>query len=210
MTAQQYLEQTERAAKQLFEVLQYYQQILKDAARGPRFISSTLDDDERGKEFQRWHKQNKSKIQAAFKKQRKYFGQTISEGAICGSIIQIAFMGIRLLSKQKVLPDICKNILLKSNDPRVAFCIGREIKGVPAGLIIYAARNQYNHMDEKNNDVTRAVFDKIATYGTGGEYKDPAFDLENVVLENYSSNIVSLLDWKNHNTYLEDMKTMIL
>lgn len=209
MTAQQYLKQTERAAKQLFKALQYYQQILKGAL-GPSFISSTSDDNKREKELECWYKKNESKIQAALRKQRKYFGQTVSEGAICGSILQIAFMGIKSFSKQNVLADTCKGIL-KNNDPRVAFCVGSEIKGVPAGLIIYAARNQYNHMDEMlNNRVAQAVFDRIATHGTGGKYKDPAFDLDNTVLENYSNNMVSLLGWKNYNTYLEDMKKMIL
>lgn len=209
MTAQQYLKQTERAAKQLFKALQYYQQMLKGAL-GPSFISSTSDDNKREKELQRWYKKDESKIQAALRKQRKYFGQTVSEGAICGSILQIAFTGIKSFSKQNVLPDTCKGIL-RNNDARVAFCVGREIKGVPAGLIIYAARNQYNHMDEMlNNKVAQAVFDRIATHGTGGRYKDPAFDLHNAVLENYSNNMVSLLGWKNYNTYLEDMKKMIL
>lgn len=209
MTAQQYLKQTEQAAKQLFKALHYYHRMFKGAV-APAFISSTSDDDERGREFQRWHKKNRSKIQAALRKQRKYLGQTISQGAICGSILQIAFMGIKLFSKQRALPDICKGFL-RSNDARIAFCVGREVKGLPVGLIIYAARNQYNHMDENlNNKVAQAVFDAIATHGTGGKYKDPAFDLNNTVLENYSHNIVSLLGWKDYKAYLKDMKDMMM
>lgn len=166
MTAQEYLKQTERAAKQMFKALHYYQQLLQGSF-GPSFISSTPDDNERQTEFQRWYNKNERKIRAALKRQRTYFGQTISQGAICGSILQIAFMGIKLFSKQKVLPSGCKDFL-KKNDDRVAFCIGREVQGVPIGLIIYAARNQYNHMDEKlNNKVARAVFENIATHETG-------------------------------------------
>ncbi len=209
MIAQQYLKQTERAAKQLFKALQYYQQMLKGAF-DPCFISSASDDNKREKELQRWYKKNKSNIQAARRKQRRYFGQTVSKGAICGSILQIAFMGIKSFSKQSVLPDAGKGII-RNNDPRVAFCVGRQINGVPAGLIIYAARNQSNHMDEKlYNKAVSTVFDRIATYGTGGRYKNPAFDLNNAVLENYSNNMVSLLGWKNYDRYLEDMKKMIL
>lgn len=208
MTAQQYLKQTDQAAKQLFKALHYYHRMLKGAV-APAFISSTSDDDERGREFQCWHRKNKKRIQIALRKQRKYFGQTISQGAICGSILQIAFMGIKLFSKQETLPVICKGIL-KNSDAQVAFCVGREVKGLPIGLIIYAARIQYNHMDEDlNNKVAQAVFDVITTHGTGGKYRDPAFDLNNAVLENYSHNIVSLLGWKTYDAYLKDMKDMI-
>ena len=156
------------------------------------------------------NKRNKIKIRAAQIEQKKYLGQTISAGAICGSILQIAFMGIKLFSKRKILPESCKDFLSK-NDKRVIFCIGREVRGVPVGLIIYAARIQYNHMDEElNNPVAQAVFEKIATYETKGGCKDPAFDLANPVLKNYSQNIVSLLGWKNYKTYLREMKNMML
>ena len=209
MTAQEYLAQTEQAAKQLFNALQYYQRLLKGVL-GPSFVSNASDDKKREKEFQDWYEKNRDAIEAARRRQREYLGQTISEGAICGSILQIAFMGIKSFSKQKVLPDGCQG-LLKKDDYRVTFCVGREIRGVPIGLIIYAARNQYNHLDEKlNNNVAQAVFERIATHRTGGKYKDPAFDLDNAVLENYSHNIVNLLDWNNYDAYLNDIKKVIL
>ena len=39
--------------------------------------------------------------------------------------------------------------------------------------------------------------------------KDPAFDLENEVLINLSSNITSILEWKNYESYYADMHSLI-
>ena len=45
---------------------------------------------------------------------------------------------------------------------------------------------------------------------TEESFKDPAFDLENTVLINFSSNITALLGWRNYEAYYSDMKLLIV
>ena len=77
-------------------------------------------------------------------------------------------------------------------------------------MILYAARNQYNHMDEElKNKLAVFVFDTIAQYELDGKGKDPAFDLQNTVIDNYSHNILALLEWTNYDKYISDMGKII-
>lgn len=90
-----------------------------------------------------------------------------SKNVIAGSILQIAYMAIKLYSKNKI-----KNSFLSDNERyvnenkslykfredktfefNIKFCVGREIESMPIGLIIYAARNQFNHMDKRIMDL---------------------------------------------------------
>ena len=210
MNSQIYFEQTETAVKQLFTAREYYRDQLKGAIP-PTFVSGALDEAKRKKEFNDWQEKNKEIIETAFDKQKTYFGLTTSNATICGSIIQIAFMGIKSFSTSSKIPStFSKFIPAYKNDNRQIFCVGKEVRAVPAGMIIYAARNQYNHMDEGlSNALSIFVFDTLAEYQTGGKYKDPAFDLANPKLNNYSHNILSLLEWRDYETYLADMKAMI-
>lgn len=210
MNSQEYLNQTETAVQQLFTAKEYYTDQLKGAI-GPTFISGETDEEKRENEFRAWQEENKEKIATAIDNQTAYFGLTTSNATICGSILQIAFTGIKSFSINSDIPaTFNKFIPANKDDNRQIFCVGREIRNIPIGMIINAARNQYNHMDEGlSNKLSIFVFDTLAEYHTGGKYKDPSFDLENPILNNYSHNILALLEWNDYEAYLADMKKMI-
>lgn len=88
------------------------------------------------------------------------------------------------------------------------------MRTVPIGLVIYAGRNQYNHMDdEKLSALNTTIFNLLASSYEGAtehSSKEPAYDLENVVLINFSSNITALLEWKNYESYYADMHSLIV
>ena len=207
MTPGEHLKQTRHATEQLFKSLEFYYKQLEQL-QPVIFISSTVDDIASGKEFGEWRKQNEAAISASIEKEKEYLGYALSEGTICGSILQIASMSIKTFSVNTLVSPECKAILSKGN--AVKFCVGRLVRGLPTGLIVYAGRNQYNHMDDLSyNEVTTKVFDHLATHGTGGKYRDPAFDLTNRSLINYAANIVALLGWKKYADYSADMKLMM-
>jgi len=75
--------------------------------------------------------------------------------------------------------------------------------------VIYAGRNQYNHFEEeKLSDLNTRIFDSLAR-NHGGDYIDPAVDLQNNIFGLFSSNICSILDWNSYENYILDIKSII-
>jgi hypothetical protein len=63
------------------------------------------------------------------------------------------------------------------------------------------------------NDLNKIIFKHLAeNYDNDTEefFKDPAFDLENRLLTNFSSNITAILGWRNYELYYSDMKSLIV
>jgi hypothetical protein len=126
-------------------------------------------------------------------------------GVICGSILQIAFMAILQFSSNKKVPKKLQEAI-NVESKATKFCIGESIRGVPKGLIIYAGRNQYNHIDEATfNKYTTYVFDRLAVFDPQKNIIDPAFQLSHPKIANYASNIVAILGWKEYESYINDM-----
>lgn len=75
----------------------------------------------------------------------KYFDLKFSEATFAGAPLQVAAMGIRYFSRNTSIPASCASVVPARVKAAVPFCIGRELHGLPIGLIIYDARNQYNH-----------------------------------------------------------------
>lgn len=139
-----YLKNTDFAIRSLFDILlEYESQHMRDFVGLVSTIQTKSLEDV--KEY---------KIQ--------FNSRIFSKNVIAGSILQIAYMAIKLYSKNKIknsflsdneryvnenksLYKFCKDKTFEFN---IKFCVGREIEGMPIGLIIYAARNQFNHMDK--------------------------------------------------------------
>lgn len=188
----------------MFENLNFYLDLLSKVDV-PIFISSYSDKAEHDEARNNWIKQNRHRMMAFLEKEKEYFGYSISKGAICGSILQIAFMGILQFSTNTAIPDEWKRSL-KEGNRAVRFCIGRKVREVPMGLIIYAGRNQYNHMDEKKyHKTTTCVFSKLSSIGPENDGEDPAFDLDRPEIANYSSNMLAILGWDSYENYILDM-----
>jgi len=209
---EEYLKQTESAVVKLFEGIDSYLKIVK-VSPSIIYLGNAEDSDAR----QNWLDNNKVIIQASIKSQKEFFAESFALAIMCGSLLQIAAMGIQLFSKNTNIPkELPTNVrsLINSKSNSVKFCIGRLVSNLPIGLIIYAGRNQYNHMDTAElNGLNKIIFSHLAeNYDTDTEecFKDPAFDLDNTVLINFSSNITALLGWRNYESYYSDMKSLIV
>jgi len=211
MTPRKYVKEITHAAKQLFEGLSYYHKYLT-AIETPIFTTMYDDEAEFERKYKEWAKKNRKKLKEYDKNLQKYFGYAISKAALCGAILQIAFTGMKLHARpRKKVPASCKAIFKgKENSEAKKYCIGRMVHDIPMGLIIYAARNQYSHMDDKvYNPVTTNVFEHLTTFGTGGKYRNPQFDLQVRKKEIYADNVLAILEWDNLETFLKDMKEML-
>ena len=211
-SAAEYLKETEPAVRNLFKNLEQYYAILKKI-KNPAFVSPYTSKEDYDVAFKKWQRKSRAAYKRAFERQRQYWGYRFSIGTLCGAILQIAHMGINLYSKNKVIPPELSSII-KPKSKVACFCIGRGVREVPIGLIIYAGRNQYAHWDEEHleNEVNKWVFNTLATkHGIKSpeKFKDPNFDLDNENILIYSSNLLSILGWDTYDSYIADMKGLL-
>lgn len=207
MTYEQYLDRTEYAVKQLFDSLSHYQDLISESI-SPIITAEELDlecgfeSKEFSQSFNDFFDKNpeiKKQQELSRSKFREYVDKNPAHAIICGSILQVAHMGISKFSNYK---DQC---IVSITEKSSKFCVGRSIKGVPIGLVIYAGRNQYNHWDEDPHKLTKEIFNLLATNNTTTDYKDPAFNIDLANIDAYSHNILSLLGWNSYNDYKSDM-----
>ncbi|MEQ1792999.1 MAG: hypothetical protein ABL970_02315 [Nitrospira sp.] len=206
-TLEEYIAHTKSAVQHLFGGVDAYLQILRSGCP-PILDGSYSSEAERDAALKRWKKEKNQEIQKALEAERTFLAEKYALAVLCGSLLQIASMAIRLYSKNKHIPAEWSGSV---NAKLSAYCIGRLVRKVPLGLVIYAGRNQYNHIDEDQlHEPNRSVFEWLATRHEYGEsIRDPAFDLKTGFTWNYPSNITSLIGWRDYKTYEKDMLSLL-
>ena len=220
-TPQEYLQRTESASRILFEGIVSYTLILRESPP-PVFVHSCDGHAESEEQIQKrekayadWESTQDEAIQISREAQRKFVAESFALGVLCGSVLQIAYMGIQLFPRDdQVSSDLPEAFEKCITDTTKKICIGRISDFIPIGLIIYAGRNQYNHIDDKGNlrNLNRAVFNHLAgryDHLFDKPYKDPPFDLESPRLTNYAHNITGLLGWRDYESYEKDMRELL-
>lgn len=142
----------------------------------------------------------------------KYFDLKFSEAMFAGAILQVAYTAIRLNSSNRSsIPASCSGLVSPSQKSVIPFCIGKERHGIPTGLIVYAARNQYNHWDDDQpHDVVNRVFHALSTAFSDNMFMDMAFDLSNPTIKVYANEILLVaLGWKSYDSYLDEMRSLL-
>lgn len=208
-TIRDYIAKTESATKKLFEGIDGYVSVLKKVPT-PVFVRDFVSKEQAQRETEEWARNNEKWFKAQAEAQKEYMDELFAQGTLCGGILQIAAMGIRKYSANTVIPVKVQGIPKIKNAEK--FCIGRKVRELPMGLIIYAGRNQYNHLDEENyREPTKAIFSQLAQmkYPNIEPLLDPAFDLDNPGIITYSSNITAVLEWRSYEKYEADMLAML-
>ena len=141
----------------------------------------------------------------------KYFDLRFSEAMFAGAILQVAYMVIRLYSRNASIPASCSTLVQPSQKFAIAFCIGRELHGIPAGLIVYAARNQYAHWDdEQPHEITKNIFAALSAAVSRDMLSDLAFELSNPTINVYASEVLLVaLGWKSYEMYFAEMTSLL-
>lgn len=209
-TPQEFIERTQSAVESLFIGIDSYLHILR-RARPPVLVGIYSTETEHEDALERWMKmkENADAIEARFEAQRAFMSEKYALTVLCGSLLQVASTAIRLYSKNRHIPEEFLDI--EKNDSHATFCIGRRVREVPIGLVVIAARNQYNHIEDKKLHVlSSTVFEWLATkHGYGTDLRDPAFDLKKQLAWNYASNITGLLGWRKYENYEQDIRSML-
>lgn len=206
-TPQEYLSRTKSAVQHLFAGIDVYLQILREG-RSPVLVGSYANEAQRDEALEKWMKQNKKEIEKGLDAERAFLSEKYALAALCGSLLQIAAMAIRLYSKNKVVPPEFSDVM---KPVAVPYCIGRQVRRVPLGLVIYAGRNQYNHVEDDHlREPSSTVFEWLATnHGYGDGIRDPAFDLRARLVWNYASNVTSLIGWREYESYESDIQSLL-
>lgn len=202
-----YIARTESAVRKLFEGIEFYIQIL-DPMRYEIFTTSQSDRVKLLAELDAWRKQNAAAISAAKEARRIFFEESFAMSILCGAVLQIAAKAIEICSAKDTVTDGLGDIF-NNNKKILKYCIGRNVWGVPMGLVIYAGRNQHAHYNDNLNPINTEIFNRLASFGLPESKRDPAFDLSNPKLESFASNITAILNWRSYDNYEMDLRTML-
>jgi len=190
--------------RKFFDGIESYS-VLARRAVPPIFIGSAGNQAVSDAEFMAWKKRHDVEIKAALKAQQDYFAESFALANLCGSVLQVAAKYVDLFSKvQAVPPDWIE--LIKPDDKRAKYCVGKRVRTVPLGLVILAGRNQHMHFGEEKplNKVNVEVFHRLAVHfrdNTDPAWRDPAFDLANGMLVSFAHNITALIGWRSYEAY---------
>lgn len=206
-SAEDYLERTESAVRHLFRAVDGYIETLRAGIK-PIFVSGLPYGPELDAQYSAWRIENADALEEAKTARQAFRAETFALDTICGAILQIAEKGLEIYSQNTRVPNAWK-----VNIPAylAKFCVGREVRSTPLGLIVYAARNQHTHFnDPKLRMASASVFTNLAReHGYSSSALDPAFDLENPILTSYASNVTALIEWRSVEKYQDDMRNML-
>ncbi|OLO09681.1 hypothetical protein BTW08_00925 [Salinicola sp. MH3R3-1] len=208
-TVDDYLDRTESAVRLLFDGIKDYISILRTSA-GVTFVTSEPYGPKQDAEYAAWKAKNAKRLLAAREAEQRYLAESFALDTLSGSVLQVAAKAIEIYGKSHPIPETFKGIV----KPKLSkFCDGRDVRTVPLGLIIYAARNQHTHFNEgKLREPSAAVFKRLATeHGYGGQQQifDPAFDIDNPRLVSLATNVTGLIEWRAYESYLGDMHALL-
>ncbi|MBE2244193.1 MAG: hypothetical protein IAE86_15665 [Burkholderiaceae bacterium] len=208
-TPQGYLGKTESAVRRLFDGVDEYLAVLRRAT-GPVFVSGLPLGPEQDAQLLAWQEANREQLEAARESQREYLAETFALDTLCGAVLQVAAKALEIYGPGTTLPD---GLPPEVTARYARLCVGRTIRTLPLGIIVYAARNQHTHFnDELLREPSRSVFKRLATahgYGKGDTFLDPAFDLSNPLLVSFASNVTALVGWRSYERYIDDMQDML-
>jgi hypothetical protein len=208
-TPKEYLSGTESAVRHLLAGIEEYVRIFQKAP-APALVGTYADEEDRQVALAQWINQRSAEIQKSKDAQRAFLAQKYAMSTLCGSLLQVASTAIRLYSKNSHIPADLRD-MIRPGSPATAYCVGRPVRDVPIGLVIYAGRNLYNHLD---NDQLRepncSIFERLTTKHTYGDrIRDPAFDLQGGPGWHNVSNVTSILNWRRYDAYASDMRCLL-
>lgn len=203
---QKYYEQTEHAARQLIKNLNFYDELLD---KGVIVSPFWADNENWNDKAENWYKENQDKIENSGDYLKEFAGSQISRDVISGSLLQIAYMGLKLYAPKipiNKLPALINEKIDKSGQQYLAkFSHGRKVWNLPIGLIVYASRNQYNHFEDKSyNTLTQTIVDEMTKH-------DPMIPeiLKKDEARSISYRVVEKLGWKYFRNFENDIKDLI-
>jgi hypothetical protein len=199
MAAQAYLNSTEPAVQHLFEGLNSYDTMKLPSIQ--QYVDKTG-----------LVKMTKEENESFLKSYQDFFALEFARATLAGSILQVAYLGLKQNSPGPDDAAACAKFSIQSGSAVERFCRGRQVHGIPIGLLIYAGRVQYNHWEdgEPSGTVAKSVFQELIWAYYDNLSFDMAYELNYPSARPVSHYIVRLeLNWRSYDDYLTDMKTLL-
>lgn len=217
ITKDKYISETEHAVRNFFDCIGHYTELIKMGV-SPCTTFRYGTEEEFQSEYKEWmsRPEIRDAHEIAEMAREEYRAQFFSMHAVSGSILHIACKAVELFSTSTELDSKYSHLLsgcttnLKKKASK--FCLGRDIRGIPLGLVILAGRNQYNHIEAGSDldPLNKNVFEALATtHDYGQDILNPAFDLDNEGLVSYSSNIRGVIGWNSYESYISDINDLL-
>jgi hypothetical protein len=208
-TSQEYLEKTASAVRRLFDGIDEYNDVL-NSIRGVTFVTGLPYGPDRDAAFAAWQEANRNQLQAARRAEREYIAEAFACDTLSGAVLQVATKALEMYGQNRAVPGGLPEAVTAAH---AQFCVGRLVRTLPLGLIVYAARNQHTHFnDGLLREPSQSVFARLATghgHGSGQAILDPEFDLSNSHRASFASNVTALIAWRSYGAYLDDMQSML-
>lgn len=197
-----YLEAVNSVVKRLFEARTDYHEIIndlfKDSLPPIYFYNRNNSQEVIGRDHAAWLEQNhiKQKKEKSDSAIERLTNEQFALSIIDGSLLQIACKGIELYSNNTQNTSSLSNL----SEKVCKFSVGEKIRDIPAGLIIYAGRNHYNHIEdgERLRKPTREII-KLLNKNYLQHKPNILFDFYSYseLPINLATNFISILDWSN-------------
>ena len=208
-SAHDYITKTESAVRKLFDEIDTYLQVLR-ASPVPIFVTSTPLGTEFDAEFEAWAAKHKAQNDAAAEARRHFLAESFALDTLCGALLQVAEKALECYSTNTSIPSSLTAVVKQG---KAKFCVGRLVRGVPLGLVVYAARNQHTHFNDGSlHEPSATVFERLTTaheHAATSPFRDQAFDLNNPGIISYAANVTALLGWRDYHTYCADLRTTL-
>ncbi len=208
-SANEYIAKTESAVRKLLDGVDTYLQVLRDSPV-PIFITSTPIGPAFVTEFEAWQVKNRAQNDAAAETRRKFLAESFALDTLCGALLQIAQKALECYSGNAFVPPSLAAVVKAGT---AKYCVGRLVRGLPLGIIIYAARNQHAHFNEGSlNEPSATVFEQLTTaheHAATVAFRDQAFDLQNPGVVSYAANVTALIGWRDYDAYYADLRAML-
>lgn len=157
--AADYLQRTSSAVQHLFAGIESYIALLRPTTN-LTFVSGEPHASEREAQFQRWRDANAVAIEHARKAQTQFVAESFALSTLCGAVLQVTEKALELYSTNTTIPsDLPTGISTELKPNRAKYCVGRRVRGIPLGLIVYAGRNQHAHHEELPREPSLSVFE---------------------------------------------------
>ena len=211
---QEYIDKTKSAVQKTYQAINSYREPLLETNM-PTFSYWGEYTDETHRKHEQWSQKNSQAIKEHLNKQNNFAYEIFAMSTLSGTILHYAYQAIEMFSTNTSSYLGFKDVIPENNNNAKApkFCIGREIDGIPLGLIVYAGRNQAQHFnDEKYNGATTRVFHYLANWYSPRfkkNFVDSYFDLSNENVDSYASNILWKLDWQHYSNYERDLLLLL-
>lgn len=136
-----------------------------------------------------------------------------AKAMLCGGIAQVAYVAIKEYSQNNSIDaDDSKDFSISPKANVVKFCIGRRVHGIPLGLLVYAARIQYNHWEDgtPENPVAKAVFRKLYEHNRTNPMFDLAYMLNWPIHRPVTHYVIrGEMGWRSYDHYINDIREML-